>query len=172
MADAAKGEKKAKKEKEKKQKDKKLKQDKKAKKDPKSLSSPGRDQAVPGSPKKIESNGNHITTASTASANGDVLPDLAPIQSMEPHIGVIAKLEQHAKDVPNQQAIMCDLQTNAFELTARHVYRWCDDKSGKDTPITYGELWRNTRQIIYILLKKLKLSRVRVSGYLHRGVLR
>ena len=41
--------------------------------------------------------------------------------------------------------------------------RWCEER-GKDIPITYGELWRNTRQVIYILVKKLKLSRVRSTS--------
>ena len=46
--------------------------------------------------------------------------------------------------------------------------RWCDVK-GKDTPLTYGELWRNTKQIIYILLKKLKLTRVRCAAVAFRS---
>lgn len=40
------------------------------------------------------------------SSAGDGALDLSALLKLEPHIGVIAKLEQHAKDVPNQQAYM------------------------------------------------------------------
>jgi hypothetical protein len=32
--------------------------------------------------------------------------------------------------------------------------------------VTYAELWRNAKQVIYVLLKKLKLGRVRVLAQL------
>ena len=37
----------------------------------------------------------------------DELPDMAPILKLEPHRGVLSLLEQHSKEIPNQQALVC-----------------------------------------------------------------
>lgn len=44
-------------------------------------------------------------------------PDMGPLIKTEPHRSILALLEQHAKEVPQQQALMCELNLSDELLT-------------------------------------------------------
>ena len=63
-------------------------------------------------------NGSDRTSAAPTAATSAVAPlprekalDLSAMLKLEPHRGVLSFLEQHAKEVPNQQALMCAVPT-------------------------------------------------------------